>query len=714
MSFREHFMSALLDTSRDWLRWLGWSNTRQAWAERGAIALSLAAAGLLLAFGGRLSALQAGVLWALLGLALAAATRRGWLKLLGPAFFFDLVRMARRQHLAFFRALYAAILLALLLCVYCAWFLGPNKTVWEVLAGGDVRSANMAAFSASFFVAFVALQFTVVVVTTPGAVAGAIAEEKERQTLDYLLATDLRSREIVLGKLAARLAQMALLVLTGLPILGLLQLVGGVDPDLVLASFAATAVTMLSLAGLAILQSVYARKPREAVVRTYLVVAGYLILSTAVQMLLGYFPALRNLPSVGRWTSPVTLQDLADWFSGGNAFAAFFYILQAVEGGTRLDQIVPTMLRQYTIIHLLVAISCTGWAVLRLRPVARKQAEHGRPRFFGLVGMVRPPVGRHPVLWKEVFVHGVRTSWVVRLLLVALVVAGFVPALIIIHGYMTMGPVGRPWRNLGDEMNGWVRTVGSLGLCGMLLHLALRAASSVAGERDRQTLDGVVITRLNSSAILFGKRVGSLLSVRWAWLWLGSVWALALVTGGLDPLAAPLVVGAWLVHAFFFINLATWFSVVSPTAMKATTRSVLTLLALVVGPWGLWMWFYILLPAEMVKAIEAWARFQAAGLTPPITLGFLAFSPAPFRSPAEELEWWQWLVDAGLGLMCYSGAAVLLWWLANRRFRTLTRGRPLRRPKPPALPLPTPGEREAALALAPVPGAAAEEVNTEE
>src|SRR5438094_417338 len=77
--------------------------------------------------------------------------------------------------------------------------------------------------------------------------AGAISEEKEHRTLEYLLATDLRNREIVLGKLASRLANLALLVVAGLPVLSLLQFLGGVDPDLMLATFALTGLTMASL-----------------------------------------------------------------------------------------------------------------------------------------------------------------------------------------------------------------------------------------------------------------------------------------------------------------------------------------------------------------------------------------------------------------------------------------------------------------------------------
>ena len=98
-----------------------------------------------------------------------------------------------------------------------------------------------------------------VALLTPAYVAGAIADEKDRKTLEFLLATDLRSREIVLSKLASRLANLTLFVLTGLPILSLIQFLGGVDPNLVLAGFAVTALTMAGLGGLSILNSTTSR-----------------------------------------------------------------------------------------------------------------------------------------------------------------------------------------------------------------------------------------------------------------------------------------------------------------------------------------------------------------------------------------------------------------------------------------------------------------------
>ena len=46
---------------------------------------------------------------------------------------------------------------------------------------------------------------TVILLLTPAYTAGAVAEEKERRTLEFILATDLRNREIILGKVLSRL-----------------------------------------------------------------------------------------------------------------------------------------------------------------------------------------------------------------------------------------------------------------------------------------------------------------------------------------------------------------------------------------------------------------------------------------------------------------------------------------------------------------------------
>ena len=67
-----------------------------------------------------------------------------------------------------------------------------------------------AVLAETFFGTFMIVQLILIVLLTPAYVAGAIAEEKDRKTMEFLLATDLRNREIVLSKLLSRLANLSL------------------------------------------------------------------------------------------------------------------------------------------------------------------------------------------------------------------------------------------------------------------------------------------------------------------------------------------------------------------------------------------------------------------------------------------------------------------------------------------------------------------------
>src|SRR5207248_3992660 len=148
-------------------------------------------------------------------------------------FFYDLLRTTRRGRVALIRSIYALALLAALYSVYAEWFphVGPG---WEM------PPSAMAKFAQEFFGRFLLIQTGAVVLLTPAYTAGAIAEERQRGTLDCFLTSYLTPGQIVFGKLASRLAQLFGVLLTGLPVLALLPLWGGVDPWMVLIGFAQT------------------------------------------------------------------------------------------------------------------------------------------------------------------------------------------------------------------------------------------------------------------------------------------------------------------------------------------------------------------------------------------------------------------------------------------------------------------------------------------
>ena len=114
----------------------------------------------------------------------------------GPVFNFELMATARRSRFYLVRAFYAAILFVILWGVHSAW---ASET------GGELPSRMVSWFAFSTFCGITIGQEILVLVLTPALVAGVIADEKQRKTLHYLMASRLTSAEIVLGKLLVRM-----------------------------------------------------------------------------------------------------------------------------------------------------------------------------------------------------------------------------------------------------------------------------------------------------------------------------------------------------------------------------------------------------------------------------------------------------------------------------------------------------------------------------
>lgn len=72
------------------------------------------------------------------------------------------------------------------------------------------------------------LEFVMLIFIMPAISAGSISGERERQTLDLMLTTQMTPADIVLGKLAASLSTMFLLILSSLPIIAMVFVYGGV------------------------------------------------------------------------------------------------------------------------------------------------------------------------------------------------------------------------------------------------------------------------------------------------------------------------------------------------------------------------------------------------------------------------------------------------------------------------------------------------------
>lgn len=165
----------------------------------------------------------------------------------GPIFRWETAAIARRERDYVIRFIYG---LVVLVCFAFPLLVESGLSSAEVLEHRKLVAASMASFAA-----IVSGQALALFLVTPALFGGAIAEEVERGNLVLLLASPLRSLEIVLGKLGPRMAQVALMLAVAIPVLALLSLNGGVNEKLVMLSNAVLLTTAFLIASLAILIS---------------------------------------------------------------------------------------------------------------------------------------------------------------------------------------------------------------------------------------------------------------------------------------------------------------------------------------------------------------------------------------------------------------------------------------------------------------------------
>src|SRR6266849_2745756 len=144
--------------------------------------LILAGVDALALWGGLLPVWATRSLWGAVAVASVVLLRIVLGPLFGPVLFYDLLRATRRGRYVWLRCVYGAVLLIMLFVFYYNW----SGSIWDVFALEHVARNEAARFAEEFFHAFISVQFVTVVLLTPALTAGALAEEKERRTLEFL------------------------------------------------------------------------------------------------------------------------------------------------------------------------------------------------------------------------------------------------------------------------------------------------------------------------------------------------------------------------------------------------------------------------------------------------------------------------------------------------------------------------------------------------
>jgi ABC-type transport system involved in multi-copper enzyme maturation permease subunit len=603
----------------------------EAWRNRVGIFLWLVGTALLLTFASRLSVpvlLVCGALWVgVLGL----VASKSWLLFLGPVFFYDAVRLGRRKWVFWFRSLFAFFLGAILLLMYRSYFEYRYRPPG---ASTQVSIAEYARFAEEFFHVFVTIQVIIIGLLTPAYIAPAIAEEKERRTLEFLFATDLRNREILFGKLAARLGTLTLFLLAGLPILTLTQFFGGVDPNQVIVYTLGTLILMLFLAAIAIWCSVSVKKSRDAIMLAFLIPLAYHAISfisygLARQSLLS--PYWIN-ESISLFGASISTADAMFVFGEGNFFVHLLELSDAVRGGAVYSVELWKFLGYYALFHVVVIGLLLLVAVLRLRPLGLRQTG-GESKSKPRRGRVHPPVSERPMIWKEVYVESsFRAGWTGKILLFLIASLSFVPAMI--GAYLVyfddanrlIRPSPERLHRFARDMNEYVRTVSTLVTVLLLLAAAIRGAGSVRGEKDKQTFDSLMTSPLSVREILWGKWWGCMLGHRMGLLWLGMIWVIGLLSGGLHPWAVPLLLAALAVFLSGFAWIGIWCSINCSTTLRATTWALAGGILFGGGYLAvLSLCCFCIAPRAGGDGMEVIMK-MVVSFSPPVTMSYLPFS----------------------------------------------------------------------------------------
>jgi ABC-type transport system involved in multi-copper enzyme maturation permease subunit len=494
----------------------------------------------------------------------------------GAIFLQEMLVAGRRQRLYFLRWVWAAILLVQL---------APRILVGLMFERERPGSSAMGVF-VQFFDSFTAQHFFYLLILTPALTAGAIADEKMRGTLDYLLTTCLNPSEIVLGKLLARVCQILVLTLVVLPMICFFGVIGDLNLSFVAALFVASAVLVLGVGALSLLASVLCRRTRDAILCTYLVLfAGYCALGAV---------------SAAGWDGPA------------EAFSPWHAASQEREG--RWGR-----LALFAVAWLVPAAGCVALASWRLRPAAVGQVSQAARAGWGWRRLRTIPENANPVLWRERRVQGIAP--LARLRAVPVWLAAPALALICALGlavpifwqlpdgvdlagaFAQDGIVGVHETFRMNGVRGWdvASAHGGIALFVLTLLVAVRASGAFTEERERATWDAVMLSPLSTHEVVRGKFWG--LHAAWAPYFIayaGVSLPLAFFVSPQMFLAIFLATGAMLVYA-------PWIAAVGllcSACMHSSWRSLLSTLG-VCYAYYLFLAPMLLIPSCIVSSFVA-------------------------------------------------------------------------------------------------------------
>ena len=594
---------------------------------------------------------------------------------IGPVFAREIKTTARSWQFYFLRALYVAALFGLVL------------TTWLLLSGsqGMHGLGDLSRFGASVFALLAPIQLALAISFSALLTASAVAQEKDRRTLDLLLMTKLSNSELVLGKLLASMLSLLVLIIAAIPLLMLITLLGGVSITQVASVVGVTLTAALVSGSLGSTIALWREKSFQALAMTFLAIVLWLIAgvmiaaSTMGQEWLGlssrwWAEGLSPLRAMQAAMSPWRDENVGLPSIGGSVH--LFMIISTI-GALCLNLLAIVRVRVWNPTRQLQPQSTgglEGFGRADSAPALLKSGgkpEEAHPKEIGPIeidpieigpieidpieidpieidpieidgddldpqsqiaqtGPARRPddnirhVWDNPILWREIrtWAYGKK---IILIHLVYLVVF----AICTVSLFAWLGENGEMARG-HSQMPLGAGPFASLIVVGLMLVNAL-AVTSLTNERDLRALDLLLVTDLTPKEIVFGKLWGIFYNAK-EMILLPIVLALVLwSTGHLEAENMVFLAAALVVMNSFVAVLGIHAGMTYVNSRSAVAVSLGTLLFLLLGI-GICMRMMLAFQGSFTYQLQAFSAFMVGG-------GIGLYFALGIRNPSRAIGW---------------------------------------------------------------------------
>jgi ABC-type transport system involved in multi-copper enzyme maturation permease subunit len=406
-----------------------------------------------------------------------------------------------------------------------ATLLGIIATCWLVVTASQAVTTlgDSARFGATLVRILAPVQLALVVLVAALTAVLAVSIEKDRRTLELLLVSRLGDAQLVLGKLAGSLLRVGLLLAAAAPMFAIAALFGGVTLPQLGRLLAVTAATAAAAAAVGTLLAFWRDTTFQALAITISALVAWLAAGEGVAALAGAELAAR--------VSPARAALAALTPAGGRGVPAFLVTCAGI-----------------------VAVAA-GMAVIGVRRWNTADEPRRKPRPLATAPR-RRKVWDNPVLWREIRTraHG-RAMIMVRLAWLALFAAA-------VTGVAAAATADRP-----DRLAVAAAIVPMM--LASILAVAALAVTSVTLERDRSTLDLLLVSDLDPGEFVWGKLLGVIAAAR-EMVVLPLALCLVLVPAGILTAEQSLFLAIGLaVLVFFAAVLGVYTGLSHPTSRRA-------------------------------------------------------------------------------------------------------------------------------------------------